>query len=139
MRKGQDTLRPASDTGRRRLGGTRLMALALLLVLAGLAGAQAQGDPKMALEDIPMGLDPLPGFADPGAAQRRCPGGVVVWPDPGTGYYHPPRSLRFAAARDGFACLGDAIGAGYWDTNPLAGASGRGRAFPIDPALRPGS
>ena len=135
---GQGTLGAAMAAGGRWRGGRRLVALAALLLLAGAAGAQAQGDPKMAPEDIPMGLDPVPGFANPDAAQRHCPGDAVVWPDPATGYYHPPRSPRFAAARGGFACLRDARGAGYWDTNPLAGGgSGRGRAFPIDPALRP--
>lgn len=91
----------------------------------------------MAMEDIPMGLDPLPGFADPGSAQRRCPGDAVVWPDPATGYFHPPRSARFAAALGGFACLNEALEAGYWSTDPLAGGPAHGRSFPIDPALRP--
>ena len=115
--------------------GGRLMVVGALLVLAGVDGARAQGDPKVAPEDIPMGLDPVPGFADPAAAQRHCPGDAVVWPDPSTGYYHPQRSSSFAAARGGFACLGDAVGAGYWDTNPFS--DGPGRSFPIDPALRP--
>jgi len=114
-----------------------LAALAVLLMLAGAAGAQPQGDPKMALEDIPMGLELVPDFASPGDAQRHCPGDAVVWPDPATGYYYPPRSASFAAAQGGFACLRDAREAGYWDTNPLAGGSSRGRVFPIDPALRP--
>jgi hypothetical protein len=117
-------------------GGWRA-GLAAILVLAWAAEVRAQEDPKMALDDIPMGLDPVPGFADPGAAQRHCPGDAVVWPDPATGYFHLPRSPRFAAARGGFACLNEALGAGYWDTNPFAGGPVRNRAFPIDPALRP--
>ena len=127
----------------RRVEVGRRLGLAALLVLAWAAGAQvqaqAQEDPKMALEDIPVGLDPVPGFADPAAAQRHCPGDAVVWPDPATGYFQPPGSSRFAAATGGFACLGDAMDAGYWDTNPFAGGPARSRSFPIDPALRPGS
>jgi len=124
------------DTGWWLRGGLRLMAVAGL-VLAGMGGAWAQGDPKVAPEDIPMRLEPVPSFADRDAAQRHCPGDAVVWPDPDTGYYHPPRSSRFAAARGGFACMGDATGAGYWDTNPFSDGPGKGRSFPIDPALRP--
>jgi len=115
----------------------RPVSLAVLLALAWAAGAAAQGDPKMALEDIPLGLGPLPGFTDPDAAQRHCPRDAVVWPDPATGYFHPARSPRFASAKGGFACRADAVGAGYWDTNPFAGGPARSRAFPIDPALRP--
>ena len=111
--------------------------MAGLLMLAGISGAHAQDDPKEAPEDIPMGLDPVPRFPTLDAAQSHCPGDAVVWPDPDTGYYHPPRSSRFAAARGGFACLRDATGAGYWDTNPFSGGPGKGRSFPIDPALRP--
>ena len=94
----------------------------------------------MAPEDIPPGLAPLPLFGQPDAAQRHCPHDSVVWPDPGSGYFHGPRSPRFATAEGGFACLQDALAAGYWDTNPFSGGGQRrDRAFPIDPTLRPES
>lgn len=124
------------------LPGVRSAAAVLALALAWGAPASAQGttrgDPKEALEDIPLGLDPLPRFDDAASAQRHCPHGAVVWPDPDTGYFHGPHSSRFAAAQGGFACLEDALGAGYWDTNPFSDSHGHGgRSFPIDPALRP--
>ncbi len=99
----------------------------------------AAGDPKMALEDIPLGVGPLQQFAEPVAAQRHCPGSEVVWTDPGTGYFHPQGSPAFRQARTGFACKTDALAADYWDINPFAGNLHHGREFPIDPSLRPGS
>jgi len=112
------------------------LALALLLWAA---PAGAAGDPKMALEDIPLDLHPLHRFADPGAAQLHCPGDEVVWANPATGYYHLQHTPEFTRARDGYACKAEALAAEYWDTNPFANTPHRSRSFPIDPSLRPDS
>ncbi len=50
-----------------------MMAAAELLMLAGLDGAQKQGNPKLAPEDIPVTLDPGAAFRQPGRRAAPLP------------------------------------------------------------------
>jgi hypothetical protein len=107
-----------------------------MVVIAGLGPARADEF------DTPesLGIGPLAGFESETAARAHCPRDVVVWADRWSGYYHRRSEQKYGHTPTGvFACLGEAVAAHYWDTNPFAGDfGGRGRSFPINPDLLKG-